>query len=143
MKKWNNRFLAKRVLVASLTLGLFVVGCSKEESQEPTDPYNKPYSRMEDTAYTNALQERMAKRLDIFKRIQEVESEIKKAEANDPKSSEVEALRVKRAALEDEFRANRKQTEQLIRARIIRENAAIEARAARENKTNNISNKGN
>ncbi len=144
MKKRDNRFKIEKVFGVLLVLGLFVVGCSKEEPQEPLDPYNKPYSRLEDAAYTNALHTQMEKRMDVFKRIQAVEDEIKAAEAKDPKSAEVEALRAKRAALEDEFRANRKQTEQLIRMRILRENAAIEAREARENKANNnISSKGN
>ena len=144
MKKRDNRFKIEKVSRALLVLGLLVVGCSKEEPQEPLDPYNRPYSRMEDVAYTNALHTQMEKRMDVFKRIQAVEEEIKAVEAKDPKSAEVEALRAKRTALEDEFRANRKQTEQLIRVRILRENAAIEAREARENKTNNnISSKGN
>ncbi len=143
MKIREDRFALDRVLWAFFVLGLFVVGCSKEESQEPLDPYNKPYARMEDAAYTNALQESVAKRLDISKRIQAVENEIKAAEAKDSKSAEVEVLRAKRTALENELRANEKQTKQLIRKRILRENAAIEAREKRENKKNNISSKGN
>ena len=144
MKIRENRFILERALWAFLVLGLFVAGCSKEESQEPLDPYNKPYSRMQDATYTNALQESVTKRADISKRMQAVEKEIKAAEAKDPKSAEVAALCAKRTALENELRANEKQTKQLIRKRILHENAAIEAREARENKANNnISSKGN
>ncbi len=143
MKKRDNRFKIEKISWALLVLVLFVVGCSKEESQEPLDPYNKPYARMEDATYTNALHKQMEKRMDVIKRIQAVDDEINEAEAKDPKSAEAEALRAKRTALENEFRANRKQTEQLIRMRILQENAAIEAREKRENKANNISSKGN
>ena len=85
----------------------------------------------------------MAKRDEIFTRIEALENAIKAAEAKDPKSEEAVALRSRREGLRKEYDANKTQTEQLIRARILRENAAIEARKARENNTGNISSKGN
>lgn len=143
MKTCRDRFILGGAAVAVLTCGLFVAGCSKETPETPADPFDKPLSRMEDKAYTDALHARMAKRDEIFKRIEALENAIKAAEAKDPDSEEAVALRGRREGLRKEYDANKTQTEQLIRARILRENAAIEARRARENSTNDISSKGN
>ena len=143
MKTCRDRFILGGAAVAALTCGLFVAGCSKETPETPTDPFDKPLSRMEDKAYTDALHARMAKRDEIFKRIEALENAIRAAEAKDPDSEESVALRGRREGLRKEYDANKTQTEQLIRARILRENAAIEARKARENSTGNISSKGN
>ena len=143
MKTCRDRFILGGAAVAALTCGLFVAGCSKETPETPTDPFDKPLSRMEDKAYTDALRARMAKRDEIFTRIEALENAIKAAEAKDPDSEESVALRGRREGLRKEYDANKAQTEQLVRARILRENAAIEARKARENSTNDISSKGN
>lgn len=144
MKRLDIKYVLSKSAFVLLTLGLFVVGCSKEaEPETPVDPFDKPYARMDDKAYTKALQERMDKRMEIYKRMRELEDQIKTAEAKEPKSAEVEALKAKREGLRNEYDANKTLTEQLIRARILQENAAIEARKARENKKNNISSKGN
>lgn len=143
MKTCRDRFILGGAAVAALTCGLFVAGCSKETPETPTDPFDKPLSRMEDKAYTDALHARMAKRDEIFKRIEALENAIRAAEAKDPDSEESVALRGRREGLRKEYDANKTQTEQLIRARILRENAAIETRKARENSTGNISSKGN
>ncbi len=144
MKRLDIKYVLSKSAFVLLTLGLFVVGCSKEaEPEAPVDPFDKPYARMDDKAYTKALQERMDKRMEIYKRMRELEDQIKAAEAKEPKSAEVEALKAKREGLRNEYDANKTLTEQLIRARILQENAAIEARKARENKKNNISSKGN
>lgn len=144
MKRLDIKYVLSKSAFVLLTLGLFVVGCSKEaEPETPVDPFDKPYARMDDKAYTKALQERMDKRMEIYKRMRELEDQIKAAEAKEPKSAEVEALKAKREGLRNEYDANKTLTEQLIRARILQENAAIEARKARENKKNNISSKGN
>ena len=143
MKTCRDRFILGGAAVAALTCGLFVAGCSKETPETPTDPFDKPLSRMEDKAYTDALHARMAKRDEIFKRVEALENAIRAAEAKDPDSEESVALRGRREGLRKEYDANKTQTEQLIRARILRENAAIETRKARENSTGNISSKGN
>ena len=129
MKKREDRFLKMKIAWAFLALGLLVAGCSKEEP----DPYNKPYSRMEDAAYTNALHSHIDKRNDIHKRMVQLENEIREAESKDAKSVEAEALRAKRKELMKEYDTNRAQTERLVRERILRESAAIEAREKREN----------
>lgn len=129
MKKREDRFLRMKIAWAFLALGLLVAGCSKEEP----DPYNKPYSRMEDAAYTNALHSHIDKRNDIHKRMVQLENEIREAESKDAKSVEAEALRAKRKELMKEYDTNRAQTERLVRERILRESAAIEAREKREN----------
>ena len=143
MKTYRDGFILGGASPAALACGLFVAGCSKEAPEAPADPFDKPLSRMEDKAYTDALHARMAKRDEIFTRIEALENAIKAAEAKDPKSEEAVALRSRREGLRKEYDANKTQTEQLIRARILRENAAIEARKARENNTGNISSKGN
>ncbi len=143
MKKLDMRYILNKSTRALGVLALLVAGCSKEvEPESPADPFDKPYSRMEDKAYTKELHERMSKREDIAKRLLAVDDELNAAEAKDPKSAEVEALKAKREDLCKEYDMNRTQTEQLVRMRILRENAAIEAREARENKKNNISSKG-
>lgn len=133
MKKREDRFLRMKIAWAFLALGLLVAGCSKEEPSAPLDPYNKPYSRMEDAAYTNALHSHIDKRNDIHKRMVQLENEIREAESKDAKSVEAEALRAKRKELMKEYDTNRAQTERLVRERILRESAAIEAREKREN----------
>ena len=143
MKRLNMRHIFNKSAIVLGVLALLVVGCSKEaEPEVPADPFDKPYSRMEDKAYTNLLHTQMTKRMDLASRIRALEDELKAAEAKDPKSAEVETLRVKIKDLCKEYDMNRSQTEQLVRMRILRENAAIEAREARENKKNNISSKG-
>lgn len=136
MKKRENRFVQLKVAWGLLAMGLLVAGCSKDGSEAPLDPYNKPYARMEDAAYTNALHSHIEKRNDIHKRMAQLENEIRAAEAKDAKSVEAEALRQKREGLKKEYDSNRAQTEKLVRERILRESAAIEAREKRENKGN-------
>ena len=142
-KRHKDRFILDGAARAALVFGLLAAGCSKEAPETPADPFDKPLSRMEDKAYTDALHARMAKRDEIFKRIEALENAIKAAEAKDPDSEEAVALRGRREGLRKEYDANKTQTEQLVRARILRENAAIEARKARENNVNEISSKGN
>ena len=143
MKICRVRFILDGAAVAALACGLLVVGCSKDAPETPVDPFDKSLSRMEDKAYTDALHVRIAKRDEIFTRIEALENAIKEAEAKDPDSEEAVALRGRREDLRKEYDANQAQTEQLVRARILRENAAIEARKVRENNANDISSKGN
>lgn len=143
MKRLNMRHIRNKSAIVLGVLALLVVGCSKEaEPEAPADPFDKPYSRMEDKAYTNQLHTQMTKRMDLASRIRALEDELKAEEAKDPKSAVVETLKAKIKDLCKEYDMNRTQTEQLVRMRILRENAAIEAREARENKKNNISSKG-
>lgn len=150
MKVDNMNFMAK-LPFAKVAFGLFggaicglmtvsmlmFCGCEKQTPEAEkvatpeVDKYDTPKSRMDDPIYVQAITEQNVKRDAIAERLAKAREEFRAAKAK----GDAELTLVKSNALMavcEEFEANRQETIKLVRARILREQQAIKAKAARE-----------
>ncbi len=128
----NRKLISAQLICACGIVSLVLTGCRKDEpAAEKVDPYDQPYARMEDPAYTNALTRQMDEQRELMKerdKIQAALEEAKKAEA----AATIEQLTAQMKALEKKFEANHAKTQRMVADRIRQENRAIAARKARE-----------
>lgn len=107
----------KNLVLASLALattGIVMVwgltGCEK-----------RPVDRNEDPVYQKRLDDRLAEREALTRKATALRRELEAAKAADPEGEKAKALESDMAALRLEFEKNRRQSEQMIRDRILRE----------------------
>lgn len=100
--------------VAFFGVALFA-GCGKE--QPKVDP-SSPESYMKDEAFQNKLKQQDVTRRSLLKKFSGLRREYEAACAKDPHSPEAKALKAKLDATEDEYQANRKLTQAIVRDRL-------------------------
>ena len=133
----SRKFLTRKLISAQLIcacgmISLVLSGCRKEEATaEKVDPYNQPYARLEDPAYTNALTRQMDEQRELMKARRQIEAALEEAKKI-AAAETIEQLNAQMKELEKKFEANHAKTQKMVGDRIRQENRAIAARQARE-----------
>lgn len=113
--------------VAAVAVALVCIVMMRGKSAAPEDPYNEPYARMKDPAYLEQLKVQRDEQKEIMIRMNATRKEIAAlgGETNSAKYAELKA-RLEREA--EELNQNHLKAQAIVRERINRENAAIEAK---------------
>lgn len=114
-------------------------GCGKKD-EPPADPYDTPYARMHDPEYLKLIKEQKATTDQLMKRMADVRTEMagERAKGVNADQAKVAELEQRLTAIADEIESNRVQAVAMVRARIQRERAAIDAKNEK-----NLKEKGN
>ena len=124
----KNTIIAILALAAAVVAAVIVcIVMMRGRSAAPADPYNEPYARMTDPAYLEQLKVQRDEQKEIMIRMNETRKEIAAlgGETNSAKYAELKA-RLEREA--EELNQNHLKAQAIVRERINRENAAIEAK---------------
>ena len=124
----KNTIIAILALAAAVVAAVVVcIVMMRGRSAAPADPYNEPYARMTDPAYLEQLKVQRDEQKEIMIRMNETRKEIAAlgGETNSAKYAELKA-RLEREA--EELNQNHLKAQAIVRERINRENAAIEAK---------------
>ena len=128
----NKKSGSAQMICACGIIALMLMGCRKDESaSEKVDPYDQPYARMEDPAYTNALTRQMDEQRELMKARSQIEAALEEAKKT-AAAETIEQLTAQMKELEKKFEANHAKTQKMVGDRIRQENRAIAARQARE-----------
>lgn len=119
-----------------LVAALAMCGCSKEEPQA-ADPYDKPYSRIQDPEYVKALAASNQERKALMTELARVSEELRVETEKDPESARTKELRKEMARVSEKALQQRILTQALVRDRINRETKAVAEREAREGRNAN------
>lgn len=118
-----------RLTCAALVGVLLLAGCGKEESaQPPHDPYDTPYARMHDPEYLKALDGQRDEQKSIMREMAAARKEIAAFCKAHPGEEVPAELQRKLNEAADRMEQNRKASQQLVKERILRENAAADER---------------
>jgi len=120
--------------ITALTLLALVslfAGCGKEEPK--ADPYDTPYARMHDPAYLKAIEAKAAEQKVIMKEMMAARKEIAAYKTAHPGEAVPAELEKKLTDAADKMEENRKAAQQMVKDRILKENAAVDSRKKSEN----------
>lgn len=107
-------------LAAALVCACVVTGCSREaEKATETKSASAPESYMNDPVFTNALAKLSSVRSSIMGRYDAARKLYEAEQAKAPDSAKAKELKAAMLAIEEEFQANRRQTRQLVRERLL------------------------
>lgn len=126
-KKW---LLPVAIAVVLLALVAAVLAfCMRGKSAAPEEEkYDTPYARMHDPVYLKQLDELRAEQREIAKRLVEARAALDAAKEKGEDSQEYRDALAKMEAATKDFNNNRAKAQLAVRERIIKENAAIEAK---------------
>lgn len=125
--------LAPIALIASL-LGGCTGGCSREQPQPLPPPEESVVKRMEDPVYRSQLESLRAAQSEIAERMSAISKELEAARAEDPESAKTKELEKKHAAVLMEQEAQRAKALEVVRNRMLQDEADAKAGNKKENK---------
>lgn len=125
--------MTDKVLLIAAVAAALCCGCGKDEEKTPSaDPYDTPFSRMDDPEYRKALQDRVDGRKELMRETVALAKELEAERAKDPASAKVKELEEKQRQLAERHLQQRAETQRLVAERVKREAKAVEDRKARE-----------
>ena len=125
-KKW---LLPVAIAVVLLALVAAVLAfCLRGKSAAPEEKYDTPYARMHDPVYLKQIDDLRAEQREIAKRLVEARAALDAAKEKGEDSQEWRDALAKMEAAKNDFNVNRAKAQLVVRERITKENAAIEAK---------------
>ena len=124
----KNTIIAILALAAAVVAAVVVcIVMMRGRSAAPADPYNEPYARMTDPAYLEQLKVQRDEQKEIMIRMNETRKEIA-ALGGETNSAKYAELKARLECEAEELNQNHLKAQAIVRERINRENAAIEAK---------------